>query len=70
MTFPADLFPNTTHVSLENHLSIGGVDLVDLAARFGTPLYIYDAATILARNFGRSVVGSPTETPATVISPF
>ncbi len=49
MSFAADLFPDTTRVTLENHLSIGGCDLVQLAAEHGTPLYVYDAATVLAR---------------------
>ncbi|HZP95484.1 MAG TPA: diaminopimelate decarboxylase [Candidatus Limnocylindria bacterium] len=49
MTFPADLFPDTTRVTLENRLAIGGRDLVALAAEHGTPLYVYDVATVLAR---------------------
>ena len=48
MTVPLDLFPNNTNVTPDDHLSIGGVDVVDLARRFGTPLYLYDAATILS----------------------
>ena len=49
MTMPLDLFPETTRVTTANTLSIGGCDLTDLSARFGTPLYIYDAATLVAR---------------------
>ena len=49
MSVPLDLFPDTTRVSLDDHLSIGGCELVDLAEEFGTPLYVYDAATIVAR---------------------
>jgi diaminopimelate decarboxylase len=49
MSVPLDLFPSTTRVTLDGHLSIGGVDLVDAADRFGTPVYLYDAATVLAR---------------------
>jgi diaminopimelate decarboxylase len=49
VSFAADLFPDTTRVTLDNHLSIGGCDLVALAAEHGTPLYLYDAATVLAR---------------------
>jgi diaminopimelate decarboxylase len=52
MDVPLDLFPNTTHVTRSNTLSIGGCDLTDLCARFGTPLYIYDAATVVARAGG------------------
>ncbi len=49
MTFPADLFPDTARVGADGHLSIGGCDLVALAGEYGTPLYVYDAATVLAR---------------------
>ncbi len=49
MTVPLDLFPDTTRISSENHLAIGGCDLVTLAAEYGTPLYVYDAATVVAR---------------------
>lgn len=44
-----DLFPDTTRVETSGHLSIGGCDLVALAEQHGTPLYVYDEATILAR---------------------
>jgi diaminopimelate decarboxylase len=43
------LWPITTAINPAGHLAIGGVDLVDLAAEFGTPLYIYDEATIRER---------------------
>ena len=47
MTFPnASLFPITTEVTKNDHLSIGGCDLSDLANEFGTPLYISDEATL------------------------
>ncbi len=49
MSFDADLFPDTTRVNIDNHLAIGGCDLVALAAEHGTPLYVYDAASIVAR---------------------
>ena len=49
MTFPAALFPDTTRLTERNTLAIGGCDLVDLAAEYGTPLYVYDEATIRAR---------------------
>ncbi|HEY6957342.1 MAG TPA: diaminopimelate decarboxylase [Candidatus Limnocylindria bacterium] len=44
-----ELFPDTTRVDLDGRLSIAGCDAVSLAERFGTPLYVYDTATILAR---------------------
>ena len=49
MTVPLDLFPDTTRITLGDRLAIGGCDLVDLAEEHGTPLYIYDAATVIAR---------------------
>jgi len=49
MTFPAALFPDTTRLTQSNTLAIGGCDLVALAAEYGTPLYVYDEATIHAR---------------------
>ena len=36
------LFPLTTEVSGQGHLVIGGCDIVDLVAEFGTPLYVFD----------------------------
>ncbi len=36
------LFPLTTAVSPSGHLLIGGCDTVELAAQFGTPLYLFD----------------------------
>jgi diaminopimelate decarboxylase len=48
----AGLLPDTAAVTPAGHLSLGGRDVVDLAAEFGTPLYIYDEATILARARG------------------
>jgi len=36
------LFPSTTEVNNQGHLVIGGCDTVQLAADFGTPLYLFD----------------------------
>jgi len=36
------LFPLTAEVSSQSHLIIGGCDTVELAAEFGTPLYLFD----------------------------
>jgi diaminopimelate decarboxylase len=36
------LFPMTARVNDENHLEIGGCDVVALAREFGTPLYVFD----------------------------
>jgi diaminopimelate decarboxylase len=43
------LFPDSASVTAEGHLVLAGVDTVSLAAEFGTPLYIYDEATIRGR---------------------
>ena len=40
------ILPVTTKIDKEGKISIGGSDLHQLAADFGTPLYIYDAETI------------------------
>lgn len=39
------LFPDTATIK-NNHLTIGGCDLASLADQYGTPLYIYDRATL------------------------
>ena len=52
MTLPAafeGLLPDTADMSPEGHLRLDGCDLVELAAEFGTPLYLYDEATIRNR---------------------
>jgi len=36
------LFPLSTEVNKQGHLIIGGCDTVELAAEFGTPLYVFD----------------------------
>ncbi|MDP9281691.1 MAG: diaminopimelate decarboxylase [Chloroflexota bacterium] len=61
MTFPAELFPDTTLLTQGNTLAVGGCDLVAVADEFGTPLYVYDEATILARarSFRAAVAGYP-----------
>ncbi len=42
-------FPLTAQTNSQNHLEIGGCDVVALAREFGTPLYIYDDAHLHAR---------------------
>jgi diaminopimelate decarboxylase len=51
LSAPIDLrlLPATAAVSPRGRLSIGGCDLGDLAARFGTPLFVYDEAHLRAR---------------------
>ena len=43
------LFPINTEVSQKGHLIIGGCDIVELAAEYGTPLYVYDEITLRSR---------------------
>src|SRR2546430_6479563 len=43
------LFPVTYRVNAAGHMEVGGCDLVELARRHGTPLYIYDEATVRQR---------------------
>jgi len=43
------LWPDTTDVNSEGHLVIGGCDTVELARQFGTPLYVFDEATVRSR---------------------
>lgn len=43
------LFPDTAHVAPDGHLHLAGLEAAALAAEFGTPLYVYDEATIRAR---------------------
>ncbi|WP_318508522.1 diaminopimelate decarboxylase [Bacillus sp. T3] len=45
-------FHGTTKINDKGHLAIGGVDTIDLAERFGTPLYVYDVALIRDRARG------------------
>ena len=41
-------FPDSTNIT-DGHLVIGGVDVLDLVEDWGTPLYLYDLATIRQR---------------------
>ena len=40
-----ELFPDTVQI-VQHSLSIAGCNLADLADRYGTPLYVYDRATL------------------------
>lgn len=46
MALAPSLFPLTARTNTQNHLEIGGCDVAELAAKFGTPLYVYDETTI------------------------
>ena len=43
------LLPDSATVGPDGSLHIGGCSLLDLAARFGTPLFVYDCAHVRAR---------------------
>lgn len=43
------LFPLTAEVSSRGHLLIGGCDTVELAAEFGTPLYVFDEQSLRSK---------------------
>ncbi len=43
------LWPETTDRNASGELTIGGMSVVDLADRFGTPLYIFDEVTLRQR---------------------
>jgi diaminopimelate decarboxylase len=46
---PPTLLPDTAEVSAAGHLSLGGCDVLELAAAFGTPLFVYDESHLRAR---------------------
>jgi diaminopimelate decarboxylase len=46
--FPG-LFPMSSEVDPSGRLRVGGIDVIDLAERFGTPLFVYDEAHLRAR---------------------
>ena len=46
---PTNLLPDTAAVGVDGYLTIGGCSLKDLAAEFGTPLFVYDEAHLRAR---------------------
>ena len=44
------LYPVTYRVNAAGHMEVGGCDLVELAHSHGTPLYLYDEATVRQRS--------------------
>jgi diaminopimelate decarboxylase len=40
------VFPQTAGINAVGHLEVGGCDVVDLAAQYGTPLYVFDECTL------------------------
>ena len=58
------LFPDTTHLvqqAEEAQLTIAGCNLIDLASQYGTPLYLYDRATmdLAVETYRRALAGYP-----------
>jgi len=53
---PFSLLPDSASVADDGHLQIGGVRVGDLAAEFGTPLFVYDENHL--RNRCREAVGA------------
>ena len=46
---PFQLLPDSAMVGPDGHLTIGDLDTLELAAEFGTPLFVYDAGHLRAR---------------------
>lgn len=46
---PFALLPDTARAAADGRLSLGGVDLLELAEEYGTPLFVYDEAHLRAR---------------------
>ena len=40
------IFPRTAEINSQNHITIGGCDVTDLAEEFGTPFYVFDEDTL------------------------
>ncbi len=62
-----EILPQTAAVE-DGRLSVGGVDLEALAREYGTPLYVYDAATLGAR--ARAYVDALQAYPGTARAVF
>ncbi len=46
---PQFLFPDTASIAQDGSLAIGGVRLLDIAAEYGTPAYVYDEQHLINR---------------------
>lgn len=64
------LFPLTTTIDPAGHLTLAGHRADDLAAQFGTPLYVYDLGTIRSRiaTYQRALASYPGQTRLTYAS--
>ncbi len=47
--FPQNVFPDTAEIDPQGCLVIGGCNALDLAAQYGTPVYVLDEATLRNR---------------------
>ncbi len=56
-----NIMPYTAKINSENHFEIGGCDVVDLADKYGTPLYVMDEATIrcIAKQYKEAFASYP-----------
>lgn len=61
------VLPITAKVNDANHLEIGGCDTVELAKEFGTPLFVYDEETVLARARAYKTAFSAGAVPVEII---
>ncbi|MDD5338851.1 MAG: hypothetical protein PHG35_05525, partial [Dehalococcoidales bacterium] len=43
------VFSQTAEIGSNNHLIIGGCDAVELAKKYGTPLWVYDETDLRSR---------------------
>ena len=46
---PQQVFPDTATINAQGHLTLGGCDVPELVQRHGTPLYVFDEATLRER---------------------
>jgi len=46
---PQQLLPDTAAIDGDGHLTVGGVRLTDIAAEYGTPVFVYDETHLEAR---------------------
>lgn len=44
-----ELLPDTARIDVDGRLSVGGVDLLDLCAQVGTPVFVYDEVHVRER---------------------
>jgi diaminopimelate decarboxylase len=58
-TVNQSVMPDTVRINEKDHLEIGGCDVVDLAEKYGTPLYVFDETTIRKSTQGYKEAFSP-----------